>query len=87
MELTTHATDTDPQPLRRSLQGRLIAGVASGLADHFDVDVAIVRIVLVVLGLTGGLGIPLYVAAWLLVPEEGSDHAVADELLANLHRT
>jgi phage shock protein PspC (stress-responsive transcriptional regulator) len=86
MEPTTHLTDTEPRPLRRSLQGRLIAGVAGGLADHFDVDVAVVRIVLVALGLTGGLGIPLYVAGWLLVPEEGSDHAVADELLANLHR-
>ncbi len=58
-----------------------MAGVAAGLADYFDVDVTLVRIGLVALTLLGGAGVPLYVAAWLLIPEEGSEVAIAGEIL------
>jgi phage shock protein C len=89
MELTTappHTTEpaAEPTALRRATEGRMLAGVAAGLADYFDVDVAIVRVVLVALAVLGGLGVPLYVAAWLLIPEEGSDDTVADDLLEHL---
>lgn len=90
MELTTAPQSTaEPAPplaLRRATEGRMLAGVAAGLADHFDVDVAIVRVVLVALAVLGGLGIPLYVAAWLLIPEEGADDSVGDDLLEHLRR-
>jgi phage shock protein PspC (stress-responsive transcriptional regulator) len=55
--------------------------VAAGAADYFGIDITIVRIILVVLALFGGAGVPLYLAAWLLVPDEGSDVSVAEELL------
>lgn len=67
--------------LRRPVEGRLVAGVAAGLADYFDVDVVVVRIALVVLAITGGLGVPLYLAAWLLVPEEGDHEGIAEQFL------
>lgn len=92
MELTTAPQATaetlaEPMALRRATEGRMLAGVAAGLADYFDVDVAIVRVVLVALAVLGGLGVPLYIAAWLLIPEEGSDETVADDLLEHLrHR-
>jgi phage shock protein PspC (stress-responsive transcriptional regulator) len=86
MELTTPSHATDARPLRRSPHARLVAGVASGLADYLDIDVAMVRVVLVALAIMGGIGVPLYVAAWLLIPEEGSEETVADELLEHLHR-
>ena len=60
----------------------MLAGVAGGLADYFDVDPVIVRIGLLVLALVGGLAVPLYLAAWLLIPEEGTDTSVAEDLLA-----
>ena len=60
----------------------MLAGVAGGLADYFDIDPVVVRIGLLVLALVGGLAVPLYLAAWLLIPEEGSDISVAEELLA-----
>jgi len=63
----------------------MIAGVASGVARFLDVDVAIVRVVLVVLTFMAGIGVPLYLAAWLLVPDEESDDSVADHFLGN-HR-
>ena len=60
---TTHA----------SPEGRHIAGVAGGIARHFDVDPLLVRVILVVAAFFGGSGGIVYVAAWLLVPEEGAE--------------
>ncbi|MBO0892931.1 MAG: PspC domain-containing protein, partial [Acidimicrobiales bacterium] len=62
---------------------RLIGGVASGLARHFDLDVTVVRLAFVLVTLLGGFGVPLYVAAWLLIPEEGSDQSVLSELISS----
>ena len=74
-------------PLRRPAKGRMLAGVAAGIAAHFNVDVTIIRVafaVLTIVGFTGLAylggrplylgGIPLYLACWVLIPEEGSDH-------------
>jgi phage shock protein PspC (stress-responsive transcriptional regulator) len=69
------------QRLHRSRRNRMVAGVASGLADYFDVDPTLVRIGFVVLTLMGGLAVPLYVAGWLLIPEEGADLSMAEDLL------
>src|ERR1700735_153385 len=68
--------------LHRGGHGRMVAGVASGLADYFDVDPTIVRVGFVALAFVGGLGVPLYLAAWLLIPDEDTDLSVAEELLA-----
>ncbi len=54
---------------------RRVAGVAGGLARHLDIDPLIVRVAFVVLTFFGGAGLLLYIACWLLVPEEGSDWA------------
>jgi phage shock protein PspC (stress-responsive transcriptional regulator) len=59
--------------LRRSRDDRKIAGVAGGLARHLDVDPLILRVALVVLVFFGGAGLLIYGAAWLLVPEEGTE--------------
>ncbi len=59
--------------LRRSVTDRHVAGVAGGIARHLDVDPIIVRVALVVATFFGGAGLLLYVAAWILVPEEGTD--------------
>ena len=60
----------------------MVAGVAAGMADYFDIDPTMVRIGFVILSLMGGLAIPLYVAGWLLIPEEGAELSVAEDLLA-----
>jgi phage shock protein PspC (stress-responsive transcriptional regulator) len=59
----------------------MVAGVASGLARYLGVDVTIVRIAIAVLTVAGGAGVPLYLAGWLLIPEEGHEQSLADELL------
>ena len=60
----------------------MVAGVAIGLADYFDIDPTLVRIGFVALTLLGGLAVPLYLAGWLLIPAEGADASVVEELLA-----
>ncbi len=69
--------------IRRSLTDRKIAGVAGGIARHFDIDPLLVRVGLVLLAIFGGGGILLYAAGWLLMPEEGSD----DGVIKTDHRT
>lgn len=57
--------------LYRSRRDRVILGVAGGLADYFEVDVAIVRLIWVLLALAAGPGTLLvYLVAGLVVPEE-----------------
>ena len=59
--------------IRRTTSDRRVAGVAGGLARHLDIDPLIVRVAFVVLTFFGGVGLLLYVACWLLLPEDGSD--------------
>lgn len=61
---------TDRPPLVRLRRGRMLAGVAIGLARHLRIDVTLVRIAFVVLAFTGGAGVLAYLAAWVLLPEE-----------------
>ena len=53
--------------LYRSYEDRRIAGVCGGLADYFDIDSTIVRLIAVILAFAGG-GILAYFVAWLIVP-------------------
>jgi phage shock protein PspC (stress-responsive transcriptional regulator) len=76
---------TTPKPFRRSLEDRKISGVASGLAHYFNVDVTLVRVVLVALCLVSGIGVALYIGAWLFVPEEGSETSIATGALRCAH--
>src|SRR2546422_843119 len=59
-----------PRRLERPSRRRLIGGVCSGLGDHFGVDPLLLRIAFVALAIFAGVGFWLYVAIFLLVPEE-----------------
>jgi phage shock protein PspC (stress-responsive transcriptional regulator) len=72
------------QPLYRPFDGRMLGGVAEGIARYMDLDVTIVRIILAVLAFVGGAGIPLYLAGWLLIPEEGARRSLAAEFLDSI---
>ena len=58
--------------LVRSRNDRMIGGVAGGLAATFNIDPLLVRIVLLALAFMNGFGFMLYLALWLLVPNEDS---------------
>ena len=79
--LGDHGYDHDR--LHRAGDGRMVAGVAQGMAEYFDIDPTLVRIGFVVMSFLGGLAVPLYLAGWLLIPAEGADASVAEELLAH----
>ena len=55
--------------LRRSLKDSVIGGVAGGLGDYFDTDPVIFRILFVVLALTGGGGVFVYLLMWIFIPK------------------
>lgn len=57
--------------LYRSTSDKKIAGVSGGLAEYFNIDPTIVRIIFVILLLPGGLpGFVPYVIMWIVVPEQ-----------------
>ncbi|TDE97596.1 PspC domain-containing protein [Occultella glacieicola] len=68
------STDSFFDSLRRSRMPRTtdrwIGGVAAGIARRLNIDPLIVRGVLVVMTLFGGLGLFLYGLGWALLPEE-----------------
>ncbi|MGB9376825.1 MAG: PspC domain-containing protein, partial [Mycobacteriales bacterium] len=68
---------TDTPRLFRRADGKLVAGVASGLADHLGLNVLAVRIGFVVLTFFSGLGIVLYAASWAIVPQPPADEQPA----------
>ena len=81
INIRTNQSQEEPRLLRRPSGGRILGGVAAGLAAYFALDVAHVRIILVALSFLAGAAVPLYLAAWLLIPAEGSGIAIADEVL------
>ncbi len=63
----------DPPPVRewtRARSGRLLAGVARGLANRFGMPIAAVRLVFLLSILFGGWGILVYLALWIAMPQE-----------------
>lgn len=56
--------------LQRNQQDKMIAGVCSGLADYFDLDVTWVRIAFVVAVMAGASGLLAYIVLWIAVPRK-----------------
>jgi len=57
--------------LVRPKKGRMVAGVAAGLANYFNINVAIVRLIWILLLLPGGLpGLFPYIIFWVAMPSE-----------------
>jgi phage shock protein PspC (stress-responsive transcriptional regulator) len=71
----------EPKRLTRPKEGRWFGGVAAGLGNYFDLNPLIYRVAFVALSLAGGTGILLYAAAWLVIPEEGSEESIATDTL------
>ena len=65
--------------LTRSTSDKMLAGVSAGLARHFSLDPALVRIGFVVLTLFGGTGLALYAILWIVLPAEDGVAALGPE--------
>jgi phage shock protein PspC (stress-responsive transcriptional regulator) len=67
--------------IRRSATDVKLTGLCGGVARYWGIDPLLVRVGWALLALSGGIGLVLYLAGWLLIPVEGSDKALADDLL------
>lgn len=65
----------------RSQYDRVIAGVCGGIADYFNIDLILVRVIFVLAIFFGGSGVIAYLAAWIVIPEN------PDELPKSLDET
>lgn len=65
--------DQPPKRLYRSTTNRIFGGVCAGLAEYFNVDPTLVRVLFVAFAFGGGFGIGLYIILWIVIPEQGKE--------------
>ena len=58
--------------LTRSTSDKVIAGVCGGLAAYLDIDSTLVRLAFAILLFASGIGLPIYLILWIIMPEEDS---------------
>lgn len=59
-----------------------MAGVCSGIGEYAGIDPTVVRLIFVVLALvTAGVFALVYLAAWVVIPEEGESASIAENLI------
>ncbi|GAA1024092.1 hypothetical protein Aple_095320 [Acrocarpospora pleiomorpha] len=79
-EITTNGS---VKQLRRRKDGKVIAGVCSGVGHYVGIDPNILRVGLAIASLFGGLGVGIYAVAWLLIPDQGKDASIVQDLIEN----
>ncbi|MBM0238514.1 PspC domain-containing protein, partial [Micromonospora sp. ATA32] len=67
--------------LVRPREGRYLAGVCAAIGRATNTDPVLWRVLLAVLGFFGGVGILVYVAAWLIIPGEGDSASPVESML------
>jgi len=67
--------------LYRSLTQKMVAGVCGGLAEYFDIDVSIIRLIFIAIALASAL-IPMfifYIIAWIVIPTQAASPPAVDK--------
>ena len=67
--------------LYRIQDGRVVAGVCAGLAAYFGVDPTLIRLAFALLTVFGGIGVLLYLGAWLVIPDETDGASIAESMI------
>jgi phage shock protein C len=67
--------------LLRAREGRMVAGVCTGLGRYFGVDVNLVRLAFGIFTVFYGLGVLLYLIAWLILPED-DDSSILESFIS-----
>lgn len=78
-------SSTTRPPLRRSRDDKVVAGVAGGLGRYLGIDPVIIRIAFVVLAVSGGSGVLLYLIGMIAIPEERPGEIPADAAPGDQH--
>ena len=56
--------------LYRSTKDKMLGGVAGGIAEYFDIDSTLIRVLFILVVFFGGTGIIAYIILWIVVPEQ-----------------
>ncbi|MFI6603251.1 PspC domain-containing protein [Nonomuraea sp. NPDC050536] len=80
-------SEYNTKQLRRTHNGRILAGVCSGIGEYIGVDANLVRIALAIATLFGGVGVGVYAIGWLLMPEEGRETSIVQDLFNKQQQT
>ena len=75
---------TSNDPFVRVREGRVLGGVATGIARKFDVPLWVIRLAFVVSAIFGGFGFALYAIAWLAVRDETESEPIATRLIRRI---
>ena len=79
------AKDNSFTQLRRSTINRVIAGVAGGLGEYFNIDPTIIRIIFILLTVFGGSGVLIYLILWLIMPSDQTKNSdTSDHIKKNV---
>jgi len=84
----TNTTEAPEAPLItrelvRPREGRIVAGVAQGLANRYDLPVLLIRVIFVLLTFGGGLGVALYAAGWFLIRSDDEAETPAERIFSS----
>jgi phage shock protein PspC (stress-responsive transcriptional regulator) len=73
--------------LHRLRDGRVVAGVCAGLAAYMGADPTLVRLAFALFTVFGGLGVLLYLCAWVVIPEEGDGASIVETFVNKQRRS
>ncbi len=75
---------SDIRNLRRSKEHKIIAGVCGGIAEYFETDPVLVRLIFLAIALMAGSGIVLYLLLIVVIPEHGEKTSIVEKELGKL---
>jgi phage shock protein C len=81
MSFSNGSGSSNGKRLIRPREGRMVAGVCAGLAEYIGLDANLIRLAFAVATIFGFIGVLAYVAAWVIVPEEGEPTSIAEKML------
>ena len=55
--------------LYRSRKDSMIGGVCGGIGEYFDIDSTLVRLLAILIVFLGGVGVIVYIIAWIIIPQ------------------
>jgi phage shock protein C len=81
--MMAYMTDVNgAKKLIRTRDGRMVAGVCSGIGEYLGADANVIRLVFALITVfTAGFGVLLYLAAWVVVPEEDEPTSIAERMI------
>ena len=68
--------------LYRSETDIMIGGVCGGLAEYFGIDATIVRLLFILILLSGGSGVLIYIVLWIVLPTQSTVDLPSDEVVS-----